>query len=241
MAYEGRQEAEHRDLDGPQKGDAKGSLGGPLRVELRACEVRSDDRVCRSALGVKAWLEEMPSVSAVRPACCAGCGAASRPAGKNLVVHGDGTRERQVWGPPSAQGTPTIRTVRGRRYECQRCGACMLVVPGEILKRRLYTAPAIGMALALWGLLGLTAALVRDRVSPFVVVGVATAGRWITLRRWAQAASRRRLFATSRASPETFTLRRHAERAAAMLRALAPAGLPVTESVFAGAAIHRPP
>jgi hypothetical protein len=30
------------------------------------------------------------------------------------------------------------------------------VVPGEVLRRRLYTAPAIGLALALWALLGLT-------------------------------------------------------------------------------------
>lgn len=203
--------------------------------------MRSSERICRSALGVKAWLTEMPSVSAVRPGRCPGCGAASRPEGGNLVVHGDGTRERQVWGPAAAHGPPTITTIRARRYECQRCGACVLVVPREILKRRLYAAPAIGLALALWALLGLTQALVRVRVSPFAVVGAASANRWITLRRWARDASGHRLFAMRRASPATFTLRQHAERAAAMLQALAPAGLPVTESVFAGAAAHRPP
>lgn len=183
----------------------------------------------------------MPSVSAVRPGGCRVCGAASRPAGGNLVLHGDGTRERQVWGPAEADGPPTISTIRARRYECQRCGACMLVVPGEILRRRLYTAPAIGLALALWALLGRTAAFVRARISPFARVGAAAAGRWVTLRRWARDASRQRLFAVQRASPETFTLRQHAERAAALLQALGPAGLSVTESVFAGAAAHRPP
>jgi hypothetical protein len=57
--------------------------------------MRSGERICRSSVGVKAWQTETPTVSAVRPAQCSGCGAASRPAGRNLVVHGDGTRERQ--------------------------------------------------------------------------------------------------------------------------------------------------
>ncbi|HXX68371.1 MAG TPA: hypothetical protein VEK07_14370 [Polyangiaceae bacterium] len=93
--------------------------------------MRSKERICRSALGVKVWQAEIPSVSAARPGRCPGCGAASRPEGGNLVVHGDGTRERQVWGPAAVDGPPTITTIRARRYECQRCGACMLVVPAE--------------------------------------------------------------------------------------------------------------
>ena len=55
--------------------------------------------------------------------------------GGNLVVHGDGTRERQVRGPETSASPPTMTSVRGRRYECQRCGACMLVVPRGILPR----------------------------------------------------------------------------------------------------------
>jgi len=133
-----------------------------------------------------------------------------------------------------------MTTVRARRYECQRCGACMLVVPREILPRRLYTACAIGLALALWALLGMTEAAVRTRVSPFAVVGAAACDGWITLRRWAADASRGRLLATSRASPEAFTLRQHAERAAAGLEALAPPGHARHHAAFAGAAVHRP-
>lgn len=201
--------------------------------------MRSDQRICRSALSVKAWLAEMPSVSVVRPAQCPCCGAASRPAGGNLVVHGDGTRERQVRGPHAVGAPAAMVTVRARRYECQRCGTCMVVVPGEVLPRRLYTASAIGLALALWALLGRTAAQVRAEVSPFAVVGVATAGRWTTLRRWARDVARRQLLAGSRASPENFTLRQHAERAAAMVRALVPSNVPMAEAVFAGAALHR--
>jgi len=176
-------------------------------------------------VGVKDWQAEMPSVSAVRPPQCLGCGAASRPAGEPLAVHGDGTRERQVRGPAAAQGPPTMTSVRARRYECQRCGACMLVVPREILPRRLYTACAIGMALAMWALLGATEAAVRARISPLAIVGAAADASWVTLRRWAGDAAARRLFATSRASPAGFTRRKYAERAASALRALAPPGL----------------
>lgn len=157
----------------------------------------------------------------------------------NLVVHGDGTRERQMWGPESADGPPRMTTVLARRYQCQRCGTCMLMVPGEVLRRRLYTAPAIGLALALWALLGVTVSGVRARVSPLRVLGAAAAGRWATLRRWARDTIDGRLFSTWRVAPDNFTLRNHAERAAAMLRALGPSALPVADAVFAGAARHR--
>jgi hypothetical protein len=207
---------------------------------MRSDPARNDPRICRSGLGVKAWLAEMPSVSAVRPAQCPCCGAASRPAGCNLVLHGDGTRERQVRGPQAVGARAAVVTVRVRRYECQRCGTCMVVVPGEVLPRRLYTASAIGLAFVAWALLGRTAAQVRAEVSPFAVVGFAAAGRWATLRRWARAVGRRHLFAGSRASPENFTLRQHAERAAAMLRAMVPSNVPMADAVFAGAALHRP-
>lgn len=134
-----------------------------------------------------------------------------------------------------------MTTVRARRYQCQSCGVCMLVVPREIMPRRLYTACAIGLAFAMWALLGATESAVRTRISPFAVVGATAFGSWITLRRWAAAAGSGRLFATSRTSPKDFTLRQHAERAAAALGALAPAGLTATDAAFAGAAVHRPP
>jgi len=216
-------------------------LADTLRVELRALEVRSHVKICRSSLGVKAWQDELPSVSLARPSRCRGCGAAARPAGGNLVVHGEGTRERQVRGPVTPDGAPTMTSVLGRRYECQRCGACMLVVPRELLPRRLYTACAIGLALAMWALLGATESVVRKRISPFTVVGATACGGWATLRRWAADTARGRLFGTSRASPAEFTLRQHAERAAAALVALAPTGLCGADAAFAGGALHRPP
>jgi ferredoxin len=181
----------------------------------------------------------MPSTSEARPARCCACGAASRPPGANLIVHGDGTRERQVRGPPSAASAPEVGTVRVRRFECQRCGACMIVVPRELLPRRLYTASAIGLALALWALLGATETATRTRVSPWAIVGAAAATRWMTLRRWAADAGAGRLFATSRAPPPAFVRRQHAERAAAALVALAPVGLALEQAAFAGGALHH--
>ena len=117
----------------------------------------------------------------------------------------------------------------------------MLAVPKEILPRRMYTANAIGLALALWALLGQTAEFVRSRISPFMVVGAAACGGWITLRRWATDTRQGRLLATSRASPQDFTLRQHAERAAASLCALAPAGLATADAAFVGGGLHRSP
>jgi ferredoxin len=181
----------------------------------------------------------MPSTSEARPPRCLGCGAAGRPLGGKLVVHGDGTRERQVRGPATATGRPEVITVHARRFECQRCGACMLVVPKEILPRRLYTASAIALALAVWALLGASEASSRARVSPFAIVGDAAYDRWITLRRWAADAGSQRLFATSRAAPPTYSRRQHAERASAALVALAPPGLSIEQAAFAGGALHR--
>ncbi len=183
----------------------------------------------------------MPSPSEVRPAQCMGCGAASRPHGGRLVVHGDGTRERQVRGPLTAGGSPELTSVLARRYECQSCGACMVVVPRELLPRRLYTASAIGLALALWALLGMTEAAVRTRVSPLAFVGAAAQDTWVTLRRWAGATAEGCLFATvsSRAPPSArLSRRRQAERAAAGLVARAPAGMGTEAAAFAGAALH---
>jgi hypothetical protein len=84
-------------------------------------------------------------------------------------------------------------------------------------------------------------AAVRARISPLKVIGAAACGGWITLRRWAADIASGRLFASSRASPEMFTLRQHAERAAAGLEALAPPSLAADAAVFVGAAVHRPP
>jgi hypothetical protein len=117
----------------------------------------------------------------------------------------------------------------------------MVVVPSDVLPGRLYSGPAIALALALWAVLGMTAVAVRARISPFPIIGATAAVGWITLRRWALDVARRRLFATSRAAPADFTARKHAERAACAVRALAPSGLAFADGVFVGGALHHPP
>jgi hypothetical protein len=181
-----------------------------------------------------------PSVSEARPRRCLGCAAASEPLGGRLVVHGDGTRTRQVRGPLTAQGPPEIVTIEARRYECQRCGACMVTLPREVASRRLYSYSAIGLALACWALLGASSSSVRARVCPFRIVGASAWSRWPTLRRWARAVRDGRLFATSRSPPAGRTWRQHAERAAQRLVASAPTSpRPLDEAAFVGAAFYR--
>jgi ferredoxin len=208
-------------------------------------KVQSEGQIYRSLIKVKDWLIKMPSVADARPAQCLGCAGASRPAGKKLVIHGDGTRERQLRGPMTPDGIPELIGVLARRYECQRCGACMLVVPSEVLAHRQYTACAIGLALAKWSA-GATEAAVRQCVSPLKFIGDAAFEKWVTLRRWAAAAVgglKARLFrgASSRQAPEAFTLRQHAERTAGALVALAPPGFERLQAAFIGGGLHRPP
>jgi hypothetical protein len=99
----------------------------------------------------------------------------------------------------------------------------------------LFSAAAIGLALALWSLWGVCAARVRTQISPWSVVGATSAAGWSSLRRWTDAAQR--MFVGIRDAPAEFTRRQRAARAAASLCA---ASLPGTrglrEQVFTGAA-----
>lgn len=123
-------------------------------------------------------------------------------------------------------GAPLLVEVQVRRYRCTACGATQTVVPAEVLTRRLYSASALVWALALWGIDALTAAAVRARVSPWRVVGAASATRWDALRRWARSAKRGALLECVRAVPATWTLRQAAARTAATVASFA---LPTTE------------
>ena len=53
---------------------------------------QSGEGIVYSAIDVKKWAEETPEVDAVRPGCCSRCGAASRPSGGPLALHGHGAR-----------------------------------------------------------------------------------------------------------------------------------------------------
>ncbi len=154
---------------------------------------RSADRIVRADILVKDWLTEPPSVDAVRPGRCLGCGTASRPVGAGLAIRGHGLRERVQFGPRSPDGHGEVLVIPVRRYLC-RCGAVMTVVPRGILRSRLYAAAAISLALGLWGLVGRPSPAVRARVSPWPSFGEAARHRWKTVARWVDDGAAGRLF-----------------------------------------------
>ena len=173
---------------------------GPGRVAARTgpCAPRRDmEETKRSTPGivrftrlVKDWVAHLPSVEEARPTHCPWCHAASRPVGGRRVLHGHGTRARQVRGPREPGGEPVVEELQVRRYQCQACGATCTVAPLELVTRRLYSLGAIVWALALWGLMGLSSARVRALVNPFKHAGAGSAPTWYTLVRWVQAVQR---------------------------------------------------
>jgi len=105
-----------------------------------------------------------------------------------------------------------------------------------VTARRHYAATAIALAVALYGVVGLTASKVREQVSPWRVPEEATS--WPTLRRWLCAIAQGALFARVRRVPASFGRRQVAERAATTLAAYAPppaAAWPIEHQAFAGA------
>jgi len=200
---------------------------------------QSTTRIVYAELDVKSWNARFPTTEEVRPASCPSCGAASRPAGGRIVLHGHGLRVRDQWGPADATAPPSVGEVGCRRYRCQRCGAVLQVVPRGVLRRRLYSAAAVALALALWGVEGFAPAEVRRRVSPWRRVGATAAGSWMSLRRWARAVRAATLFAVVRATPAGARLREIAGRAATTLAAFAPSSadaLPLASRAMLGAA-----
>jgi hypothetical protein len=160
--------------------------------------------------------------------------------GGPIQLHGHGTRERQVRGPAAPEGPAVLVCILARRYRCIPCGAVVIVVPREVRGRRVYSASAIGFALALWGLVQATAAQVRRRVCPATLLGDAAVTGWATLRRWARDVARGRLFPGVPGRPEpSATLRRGAAGAASALAASADPttrALAIEHRAFLGAA-----
>lgn len=174
----------------------------------------------------------MPTVSELRPARCVCCRVASRPAGGLLAIHGHGLRDRQLRGPTEPGQRTTIIVVQVRRYECLRCAAVMTVTPSAVLPRMLYAATAIALALALYGLDGLSARAVRAAVGAWQVVGASSTG-WKSLRRWIAASTA--LWSCIRESPEGWRVRQLAARAATTLIASAPFSQPSLHAAIVGA------
>lgn len=196
------------------------------RASLRS-QNRSENRFVHSDVDVKYWLAGPPPVEVLRPPRCPCCGAASRPAGAPLVLHGHGIRERMMMGPETSSGRPLMQVAYCRRFRCTACTAVMLVVPRPVLAGRRYTANAIALALALWGHFtgSRTAEAVRERVAP----GVYFETGWRSLRRWTRAVAVRGLFPGYMAVGVTvdgLRLREVASGIASWLAGFAPPGPP---------------
>jgi hypothetical protein len=177
---------------------------------------------------------------AARPACCPECAAPSRPVGGRLQMHGHGERARTQRGPEALGQRPVERSIAVRRYVCTQCGATVTVAPRGVVRRRLYAAPALGLALALFGIQLQNAGAVREAIAPTASARAAAEGAtWSTLRRWAHEAKAGTLFAEGRACPETFTLRQAAARAATTLQALGQRGADVLDRIGQGALAAR--
>jgi hypothetical protein len=144
-------------------------------------------RIVHHALDVKGWLAAPPSVESARPGACVVCGAASRPMGGGLGLHGHGLRDRQLRGPLDPDGPPTWVVIACRRYLCVGCAAIMTVVPRGVAPRRHYGHAAIVMAFALWAIVHEPVAEVRRRVCAWRVSHEAPT-RWPALARWARSA-----------------------------------------------------
>lgn len=200
---------------------------------------RSGQGIVHSEVDVKKWAERLPSVQAVRPRCCSGCGAASCPYGQPMVLVGHGTRERQVRGPLWPGMKPGVLVLRVRRYRCRKCAAITTVLPRGLVARRYYSGGAIALALLLLGVRGQSMQQVRRAVCAWQVSFEAP-GQWNTVSQWLQAICEKRLYAQVRPWPPAFGLRQRAERVATTLLSYAPASLgPLgpEEQVFVGAGL----
>jgi transposase len=207
-----------------------------LAIVLRGLlQDRSEGRLIRTAVTIKSWIAQTPSVDEVRPARCAGCGAASQPVGGRLVVHGQGLLQRQLRGVLEADAEPGMVVVEVRRYECQRCGAVMTVVPAGMLARRQYSASSIALALHLWVALGQPDRVVRERICAWQIHGRSHRG-WAQLYRWARSAAH--VFALPRLTSSVDDVM----RVLTTLRALASVSLstaPIAVQIFEGATHTR--
>jgi hypothetical protein len=159
----------------------------------RALKWMSKKRLIHSQLDLKFWTESVPALEAVRPSRCTGCGAASRRPGRPLTVVGHGVRQRQLRGPTGVDAEPEELEVWQRRFRCRNCKAVMVVAPAHVLRYRLFSSVAIVWALTLYGVERLSAARVRQKISPWRVLGATAARQWRSLGNWVLAAQTRAL------------------------------------------------
>jgi hypothetical protein len=175
-----------------------------------------------------------PRVEALRPAHCPHCGAASRPSGGPIQLQGHGCRCRVQLGPERPGAQPERRTVTVQRFLCTVCDRATQVAPRGVLRRRLYSATAIALALGLFGLLQQT----HDQVRDAIAVGGALREpgeqqRWASLVRWSRDARAGALLEA--AGPVAGPLRLTAARVALCIEGHGPRDLERLGRIFSGA------
>lgn len=186
-----------------------------------------------SSIEVNKWVEQIPTVHQVRPSCCPHCGAAGCPLGAPLGMVGHGLRERQVRGPITPMGKPTLISIKARRYRCRHCGKVTTVLPRGVIARRHYGAFAIALAFLMYGMEGQSLCKVRQAVAPAKTFE----DGWPSVRRWAKAVASRRMFEATRPLSEHATTRKIAERVAGTILSFAPSGADARERLFTGLAL----
>lgn len=170
----------------------------------------------------------------MRPARCLRCDAAAHPVGEAMVVVGHGVVRRTVLGPLEVTGPPEERVLALRRYRCRACRHVMTVGPRGLSPRRLFSAAAIALGLALYAA-GCTTKQLRERLSPRRLAGPSATDEWLAPKRWVLALAGGLVFAGLGAvtAPEP---RRRAELAVLALSARAPnRTAPLEELVFRAA------
>lgn len=131
--------------------------------------------------GLLELARRLPSVDALRPASCPGCGAlAVAPGGRRLGIVGHGTYERQVLGVD----TPGSVVVPVRRFLCCTCQATTSVLPDVLYPRRWYGAWVILEALVLACVVGKSIDEVRRA---FGLESAPDQRGWRSLSRWRSA------------------------------------------------------
>lgn len=199
---------------------------------------QSSNRIVYSEIDVNAWSEKIPSVDEARPARCPACDAPGRPVGGRPGLVGHGMRTRQLRGPLAVGQAPVTLVLDIRRYRCRTCTAVVMVVPRGVMPRRHFSAGAIALALAAYGLTKTSMRETRRQVSPWTTVGAAAYVGWAALTRWIRAVRRGSMFARAPPMAEDMTAREVAERTATNLAAWAPPALgqiSLIEQAFAGA------
>jgi len=181
---------------------------------------------------VKSW----PGlVGVMRPEHCTTCACPAYSSAGGINVQGHGFVGRHQRGPPRPEEPAEDVKIRVRRYRCELCGAVIRVVPSSATGRKHFSGAAIALGLALWGLVGLSAARVRE-----VVNDRSTDGEpgWTSLRRWASEVAKGTLFAELGLRGVAGTAREVAARAASALCGWAPPlsrESPRDHQAFAGA------